>query len=76
MLNANNPVQLIMARDRDSKKQKPLNWSFTLKDEFILLSKDGEKIGTPPNKMYVCYIEKQTGQKKHFSKGKLLNQNV
>ena len=59
-----------------SKKQKHLNWSFTLKDEFILLSKDGEKIGTPPNKMYVCYIEKQTGQKKHFSKGKLLNQNV
>lgn len=59
-----------------SKKQKHLNWSFTLKDEFILLSKDGEKIGTPPNKMYVCYIEKQIGQKKHFSKGKLLNQNV
>lgn len=48
-----------------------MNWSFTLKDEFILLSKDGEKI----NKMYVIQRNKQY-RKKHFSKGKLLNQNV
>lgn len=45
-----------------------MNWSFTLKDEFILLSKDGEKIGTLPNKMYVIQRNKEY-RKNIFPKG-------
>ena len=48
------------ARDKMSeisKEQKLLNWSFTLKNEFILLNRGGKK--ECPLIKSMCYIEKQ-----------------
>lgn len=57
------------ARDKMSeisKEQKLLNWSFTFKNEFILLNR-GAKKEMSPNKKHVLYRE--TGEKKFFQRG-------
>lgn len=42
--------------EKTSKQQKHLNyWSFTIKGEFILLSREGKKKRTVPSKKYVLH---------------------